>query len=190
MKKGRRKVYYLIVNRLPEGQTKERERIANSFLSQSSGYLGCHTNCKLTSSLEEPLKGKNPHAWKASKAGTSEDFWTTSTCEMEDNKVQSEGSIFPVSTLTQMHDAPGAGCSNNPSDFINHGLLLWYQIREKWIENKKPVNHSQQPREPRISWNATYDSLLGSNKRFSKPVPLGEMVDFLVDIWEQEGMYD
>ncbi|XP_022858042.1 uncharacterized protein LOC111378970 isoform X1 [Olea europaea var. sylvestris] len=123
---------------------------------------------------------------------------------MEDNKVESRGSIFQISKLTQIHDSPSAGCSNNPSDFINHGLLLWYQIRQNWIENKKPLKHSQQLREPWIhplchcipkkfwlcSWNATYDSLLGSNKRFSKPVPLGEMVDFLVDIWEQEGMYD
>ncbi|XP_022858043.1 uncharacterized protein LOC111378970 isoform X2 [Olea europaea var. sylvestris] len=109
---------------------------------------------------------------------------------MEDNKVESRGSIFQISKLTQIHDSPSAGCSNNPSDFINHGLLLWYQIRQNWIENKKPLKHSQQLREPWIHWNATYDSLLGSNKRFSKPVPLGEMVDFLVDIWEQEGMYD
>ncbi|KAL3566135.1 hypothetical protein D5086_031550 [Populus alba] len=40
------------------------------------------------------------------------------------------------------------------------------------------------------SWNATYESLLGSNKPFARPVPLAEMVDFLVDVWEQEGLYD
>jgi hypothetical protein len=73
------------------------------------------------------------------------------------------------------------------------------------------------------SWNATYESLLGSTKIFAQPIPLGvrsraslhisscsfasmsrktrcllvcsvfhwqEMVDFLVDGWEQEGLYD
>lgn len=71
------------------------------------------------------------------------------------------------------------------------------------------------------SWNATYESLLGTNKRFYKPIPLSvstsillvaiymcgiygicrllltingfnwqEMVEFLVDRWEQEGLYD
>ncbi|CAI9766078.1 unnamed protein product [Fraxinus pennsylvanica] len=155
-------VCYLIVNRLPEGKTKEGERIANSFLSLSqicriSGHcgklvpswnrclwwerfglridcryitaclgavvcLGCQTNHKLTSSLEKPLKGKNPHSSKA--AGTSEDFLTTSTYEMEDNTVESRGSISPISKLTQMHDAPGAGYSSNPSDFINHGKSI------------------------------------------------------------------
>ncbi|GKC19259.1 mitotic spindle assembly checkpoint protein MAD2B-like protein isoform X1 [Tanacetum coccineum] len=38
-----------------------------------------------------------------------------------------------------------------------------------------------------LSWNATYDNLLGTNKPFSRPIPLPEMVNFLVDIWEQEG---
>ncbi|CAN0838626.1 hypothetical protein LINGRAHAP2_LOCUS2258 [Linum grandiflorum] len=40
------------------------------------------------------------------------------------------------------------------------------------------------------SWNASYESLLGSRNRFTRPVPLSEMVDFLVDVWEQEGLYD
>jgi len=40
------------------------------------------------------------------------------------------------------------------------------------------------------SWNASYESLLGNNKPFPQPIPLAEMVDFLVDIWEQEGLYD
>ncbi|KAH9614385.1 hypothetical protein KSS87_011930 [Heliosperma pusillum] len=40
------------------------------------------------------------------------------------------------------------------------------------------------------SWNATYGNLLGTNKPFPQPIPLPEMVDFLVDVWEQEGLYD
>ncbi|KAK1576127.1 hypothetical protein Q3G72_004175 [Acer saccharum] len=56
-------------------------------------------------------------------------------------------------------------------DVMVAGLLLWNQTRQR-------------------CWNATYDSLLGSNKPFPQPIPLPEMVDFLVDVWEQEGMYD
>ncbi|KAL6604479.1 hypothetical protein ACP70R_042906 [Stipagrostis hirtigluma subsp. patula] len=41
-----------------------------------------------------------------------------------------------------------------------------------------------------VIWNATYESLLGSTKPFAQPIPLGEMVDFLVNSWEQEGLYD
>ncbi|KAF2303843.1 hypothetical protein GH714_023805 [Hevea brasiliensis] len=65
-------------------------------------------------------------------------------------------------------------------------LLLWMQTRQQWLANKRSPSRKQ-VREPAISWNATYDSLLGINKPFPRPVPLGEMVDFLVDVWEQEG---
>ncbi|CAI9267453.1 unnamed protein product [Lactuca saligna] len=79
----------------------------------------------------------------------------------------------------------------NPSldshDFINHGFLLWNQSRQHWIGNKRNRQRNK-PREPRLSKNVTYDSLLGSNKPFAKPVPLSEMVDFLGDVWEQEGL--
>ncbi|KAH0687313.1 hypothetical protein KY285_017872 [Solanum tuberosum] len=40
------------------------------------------------------------------------------------------------------------------------------------------------------SWNATYDSLFGSNKLLPMSIPLAEMVDFLMDFWELEGLYD
>lgn len=80
--------------------------------------------------------------------------------------------------------------SNVPTAFVNHGLLLWNQNRQHWVQNRKSGNKRQVIREPKLHWSATYDSLLGSNKPFPQPVPLGEMVDFLVDIWEQEGLYD
>nr|KAJ0226568.1 hypothetical protein LSAT_V11C100014160 [Lactuca sativa] len=69
------------------------------------------------------------------------------------------------------------------------GFLLWNQSRQQWIGNKRNRQRNK-PREPRLSKNVTYDSLLGSNKPFAKPVPLSEMVDFLGDVWEQEGLYD
>ncbi|KAG6413818.1 hypothetical protein SASPL_126533 [Salvia splendens] len=75
------------------------------------------------------------------------------------------------------------------STSIVKGLLLWNQSRAQWVGTKK----SQTPkknREPVLSWNASYENLLGTSKRFPQPVPLSEMVDFLVDIWDQEGLYD
>ena len=45
-------------------------------------------------------------------------------------------------------------------------------------------------RRPVLSPDATYDDLLTSSRTFTKPVPLAEMVDFLVEVWEEDGMYD
>lgn len=104
---------------------------------------------------------------------------------------QSHGSMSSVSTSIQVLDThAGVSGSKPPSEFVNHGLLLWNQTRQRWVGNKKQTSKGQQVRDPKLSWNATYESLLGSNKPFAQPVPLAEMVDFLVDIWEQEGMYD
>ncbi|XP_004506942.1 uncharacterized protein [Cicer arietinum] len=137
------------------------------------------------------------------KPSTSEDFWTTSTHDMDNSAVQSQGSISSTS-LTNQAVAPHGSSSNNPTEFVNHGLILWNQTRQRWVGNKKSENQTKQPREPKLrtyslcpakffwlcSWNATYESLLTSNKPFRQPIPLTEMVDFLVDIWEQDGLYD
>ncbi|CAI7823544.1 unnamed protein product [Closterium sp. NIES-53] len=41
-----------------------------------------------------------------------------------------------------------------------------------------------------ISPGTTYEQLLSTNRPFPKPVPLPEMVEFLVGVWDQEGLYD
>ncbi|OIT02787.1 PREDICTED: uncharacterized protein LOC109227417 isoform X2 [Nicotiana attenuata] len=154
------------------------------------GCLGSDSKTKLTSSVHEPLNGQEYLDQVVHKAKLSKDFWTTSMCDMESNSAaQSRGSISSISTSTQTHDAHGAANTNEHSEFVNHGVLLWSQIRQQWVGHKIPEK-PKQLLEPKLSWNATYDSLLGSNKPFPKPIPLAEMVDFLVDVWEQEGMYD
>ncbi|GMP34770.1 hypothetical protein CsSME_00007503 [Camellia sinensis var. sinensis] len=145
----------------------------------NSGCLGIHCKSKLITSISEPLKRPKLQEQKASKLSISEDFWTTNTCEMDNSAVQSQGSISSISTSTLTVDPHGTS-----------SLLLWNQTRLQWIGNKKSENQAQQLREPKLSWNATYESLLGSNKPFRRPIPLPEMVDFLVDIWEQDGLYN
>ncbi|GAB2228185.1 hypothetical protein Droror1_Dr00010015 [Drosera rotundifolia] len=121
----------------------------------------------------------------------SADFWTSSVYDMDNSAGQSQGSMSSISTTIQAHDPlAGVGAGSASSEFVNHGLILWNQTRQRWVGDKKPSNRGLQMQEPKLSWNATYDSLLGSNKPFPQPIPLAEMVDFLVDIWEQEGMYD
>jgi hypothetical protein len=123
-------------------------------------------------------KGLTKQGKAVEKPSTSEDFWTTSTHDMDNSIVQSQGSISSTS-LNNQAVAPHGSSSNNPSEFVNHGLILWNQTRQHWVGNKKPESRTQQLREPKLSWNATYESLLTSNKPFRQPIPLAEMVDFL-----------
>ncbi|KAK8664163.1 hypothetical protein V6N13_083963 [Hibiscus sabdariffa] len=105
--------------------------------------------------------------------------------------VQSQGSISSISTSNRTLDSHGSvAAANAPTEFLNHGLLLWNQIRQRWVGNRKCENRKREVQEPKLNWNATYESLLGSNKPFPQPIPLSEMIDFLVDAWEQDGLYD
>ncbi|KAF3450881.1 hypothetical protein FNV43_RR06970 [Rhamnella rubrinervis] len=171
----------------------------------SRGCLGCHNKPKPITSVDAPPKELSNQRRTVKKPIISEDFWTSSTLDMENSAVMSQGSISSISTSNQTLDPNnGAGSASIPSEFqVTHymvlfelqvscpnSLLLWNQTRQRWVGNRRSDNCVQQIREPKLSWNATYESLLGSNKPFPQPIPLAEMVDFLVDIWEQDGMYD
>ncbi|VVA32644.1 PREDICTED: LOC110625848 isoform [Prunus dulcis] len=156
----------------------------------SSGCLACHGKTTLKNSVNEPPEGLLNESRTINKPSISEDFWTTSTWDMDNSAVQSQGSMSSISTNQTLDPHGGSGSNTTPSEFVNHGLLLWNQTRQRWVGNKKSESPAKQIREPKLSWNASYESLLGSNKPFPQPIPLPEMVDFLVDVWEQEGLYD
>ncbi|XP_071708845.1 uncharacterized protein [Rutidosis leptorrhynchoides] len=113
-----------------------------------------------------------------------EDFCSSSTCDMDISIPQSQ-----ISSSSTNNAPANANSSSYSSEFVNRGFLLWNQTRQQWVGNKA-CDNSKKSRQPVISWNATYDNLLGSNKPFNRPIPLPEMVNFLVKICEQEGLYD
>uniref|UniRef100_A0A5B7CER6 Gag1-like clamp domain-containing protein n=1 Tax=Davidia involucrata TaxID=16924 RepID=A0A5B7CER6_DAVIN len=77
------------------------------------------------------------------------------------------------------------------SVFINHAEIAWHERRRAWIGDTDRSQRSQRmPREPIMSWTTTYEDLLLSTEPFHQPIPLAEMVDFLVDNWHEEGLYD
>lgn len=153
----------------------------------SRGCLGCFTKPSLIIAVDEPSKGLRIQGRPVKKSSISEDVWSSSTIEMENGGLPSQRSISSITTSNHPHATPTS--TSNPHEFVNYGLLLWNQTRQQWLGNKKSQIKTQSP-EPRISWNATYESLLGTSKSFPHPIPLSEMIDFLVDIWEQEGLYD
>ncbi|XP_018449423.1 uncharacterized protein LOC108820896 isoform X1 [Raphanus sativus] len=157
------------------------------------GCLACYREPRTTETLKDPPL--NPTSKTFKKPNASEDFWSTSTVDMDNTTFPSQGSI---SSSNQTFESQSGARNSNPPpppppEFVNQGLLLWNQTRERWVGKERrnhhnPPDHSQGAK---INWNAaSYDSLLGSNKLFPQPIPLNEMVDFLVEVWEQEGLYD
>ncbi|KAL7109724.1 hypothetical protein ACP275_06G193400 [Erythranthe tilingii] len=79
--------------------------------------------------------------------------------------------------------------STSTSQFVNHAAIAWDESRRKWAGDLSPRSQKM-PTDPIISWSTTYEDLLSNHDPFPKPIPLSEMVDFLVDIWHDEGLFD
>ncbi|KAF6150332.1 hypothetical protein GIB67_034031 [Kingdonia uniflora] len=76
----------------------------------------------------------------------------------------------------------------NNANFVNQAARAWHEERTKWIGDQSQKLHRTK-QEPVISPSTTYDNLLLTNRPFPDRIPLPEMVDFLVDIWQDEGLY-
>ena len=68
------------------------------------------------------------------------------------------------------------------------GLPYWERQRCAWVSGGEKRQQRQQQR-PVIDPDANYDDLLLTNEPFAVPIPLPEMVDFLVDTWIDDGLY-
>ncbi|XP_024984482.1 uncharacterized protein LOC112520357 isoform X1 [Cynara cardunculus var. scolymus] len=155
-------------------------------LFHSRGCLGCPKVPFMTTGKKTTGASKNDSA--TNKASMVQDFWSSSTYEMDNSAAQSQLSASSVSLSNPTLDGH-CSSGSNPPEFVNRGRLLWNQTRQQWI-GEKVSGHRKKAQEPAINWKATYDNLLGTNKPFPRPVPLREMVNFLVDVWEEEGLYD
>lgn len=142
--------------------------------------------------MDEGCKGERIECQTVTKDDDgSSDFWSSSTYEKDHSEARSRRSISSSGmTMNPSSDHQSSSSSKtSPPEFVNQGLIVWNQIRHQWGGNKRSESQTI-VREPRISSDATYEDLLGNNKPFPQPIPLREMIYFLVDIWEQEGLYD
>lgn len=72
--------------------------------------------------MDEPSKGLKIQGRTVKKPNFSEEFWSTSTYEMENSGVQSQKSISSISTLVNTLDHHGGiGSTSNHPEFVNHG---------------------------------------------------------------------
>ncbi|ESR64160.1 hypothetical protein CICLE_v10009673mg [Citrus x clementina] len=112
------------------------------FLACMGGCFGCCTKSTPIIAVDEPTKGLRIQGRAVKKPSISDDFWSTSTCDLENSAVQSQRSISSISTSNQTLNHCSGTSSN--SDFVNHGLILWNQVRMQWIGSSKSENRTQQ----------------------------------------------
>ncbi|XP_015870955.2 uncharacterized protein LOC107408103 [Ziziphus jujuba] len=162
------------------------------FLACMGGCFGCCTKPTPIIAVDEPSKGLRIQGRTVNKPIISDGFWSSSTCDVDNSAFQSQRSISSTSASNQTfnHGSGVVNTSSSHPEFVNHGLLLWNQTRLQWIENGRSGDQTQQNGARRLGWNTSYESLLGSKQPFPQRIPLTEMVEFLVEIWDHEGLYD
>ena len=77
--------------------------------------------------------------------------------------------------------------------FVNHGFLRWQQGRMEW---KQPKSDGSGKKPTVAAKDLDIDAIV--EHVFSQPgktnlpesVPLGQMIDILIDFWEADGLYD
>uniref|UniRef100_A0A803NLP4 DUF4050 domain-containing protein n=1 Tax=Cannabis sativa TaxID=3483 RepID=A0A803NLP4_CANSA len=134
-------------------------------LKQSRGCFGCFTKPSLIIAVDEPSKGLTIQGKAATKASFSEDIWSSSTIEMDNSGFHSQRSI---SLGTSNHVSDPHATSSSPREFVNHGK-----------------SHSLASDKAAMAWKQKV-----SDKDTKPRAQDKEMIDFLVDLWEQEGLYD
>ncbi|KAL5197158.1 hypothetical protein ABZP36_000670 [Zizania latifolia] len=164
--------------------------LADFVHANSSSILHGYSCCIGNLSKSQPLPGPKPKTSIRNKShhpSIGKRRRCPSGLEaMENNvsvSVSLEGNISSLPN-SMVNDSNGKETS-----FINHAAIAWAEMRRQWTGDQEKVPN-EVPREPIISWCTTYDDLLSSSERFPRPIPLSEMVDFLVDIWHEEGLYD
>ncbi|KAL4576629.1 hypothetical protein LXL04_012726 [Taraxacum kok-saghyz] len=73
--------------------------------------------------------------------------------------------------------------------FVNHAELAWHEMRRSWIGDTSQTSPTKF-RQPILSWTTSFEDLLSSGEPFPHPIPLTDLVDLLVDIWSEDGLYN
>ncbi|KAI3724932.1 hypothetical protein L1987_64700 [Smallanthus sonchifolius] len=167
------------VTTLDEPSVGENRHNEELMMSSLSGCFGCCSKSTPVIAVDEPSKGLRIQGRAVTKSSLSDEFWSTTTCDLDIAAIQSQKSISSIS---------GGGSTNIQQYFVNPGLHQWNQSRLQWVDHKKSENSAKA--QEYILRNTTYESLLGTAENFPHSIPLPEMVGFLVNIWEHEGLYE
>ncbi|XP_074585952.1 uncharacterized protein LOC141841669 isoform X2 [Curcuma longa] len=153
---------------------------------QSSCCLGLLGDARssLERTLKSPFKRDQPsRGWRRHSSSSLIDM------ENDVNSLSLLDAHQPLSLTSVCEDTKVAVENTKNDSVVNQGTIAWNEMRRKWLgDNSKKCRRI--PSEPSITWFSTYDDLLSTSRPFPQAIPLSEMVDFLVDIWQDEGLYE
>jgi hypothetical protein len=88
--------------------------------------------------------------------------------------------------------------SSRTSDvFVNEGFARWQRLRAEWVHPRTECKQTarREVKAKDIDVDQVIDRIFaqtsgGVQKDLPTPLPLGQMVDILIDFWEADGMFD
>lgn len=84
--------------------------------------------------------------------------------------------------------------SSSEDDFVNPGLQRWEQIREDWVKvvPGRATKRKGEVRAKAVDVDDVIERIYSQNGNgtLRDPLPLGQMIDLLIDFWEADGLYD
>ncbi|KAH7278411.1 hypothetical protein KP509_38G039900 [Ceratopteris richardii] len=153
----------------------------------NSGCIGVRAKATNENMVErKSIRPSSRRVLRGYQNQSPRDWWATSSGEMESQRKTHDQNI-PRGIYNQ--EGPLPSNDSNNSDFVNHAFLLWEEQRRQWVGNKTKQSNERVV-ESLLSAETTYEDILTTNRPFSRPVPLKEMMQFLVRVWVQEGLYD
>ncbi|KAL6182806.1 hypothetical protein ACLB2K_044218 [Fragaria x ananassa] len=174
---------------------KNESEIASAKLpssSQAAGteVVGSSRNVQETSEVKEILD------CQMDKEECEEsDTWVYAQSDTDTTVLdQNLQSLIAQSEVADQHEPPEPTDQSDsypkPAAIAWHesrAAIDWHESRRKWVGDQRLQGKTK---DPIISWSTTYEDLLSTNECYPEPIPLTEMVDFLVDIWHDEGLFD
>ena len=110
------------------------------------------------------------------------------TSKLSDSKVDSKTNSEKLSS--------GKTDSKIDSEYRNVGYLNWLQLRQEWLQKKQPTSSNNTSCSRVVAKSIDVDDVIEriysntSNGVLKEPIPLGQMIDLLIDFWEADGLYD
>ncbi|KAK6775205.1 hypothetical protein RDI58_026206 [Solanum bulbocastanum] len=110
-------------------------------------------------------------------------------------EVSSKSERMPKDPIIRAEVLSALGSASEKSSIVRDTVMsgsFYLYCTEKdnlYCLNLNFVIYNQKYRK-NVNWSTTYEELLSTTDPFSERIPLTEMVDFLVDIWHDEGLFD
>mmetsp|Transcript_17380 Transcript_17380/g.17467 ORF Transcript_17380/g.17467 Transcript_17380/m.17467 type:complete len:94 (+) Transcript_17380:210-491(+) len=93
--------------------------------------------------------------------------------------------------MSSSSTAPQEMKLNTDEGFVNEGMERWEHLRKEWLK-KRGTRPKSEVRAKNIDVGEVVERIFSNSSGgiLPEPIPLGQMIDILIDFWEADGLYD